>query len=360
MRILITLILACVLLPSASEGKTYVLAFSGMPGSPVYANRYRDWLGRFHQHLVKKAKVPAEDIICLSGDKDFKTDFLNGASTHDEVLRALAKIARSAQPEDQFVLFIVGHGFIVEERIGLVLPGPDVTIDQLADALDAIKARNQVILNLSSIGGASIVTLASGTRVNITGNAEMEQNEPVFAEFFLLALEGRADGLTSKPDGQVTLLEAYNWATFNVAQWVARQSFDHKTFKVVGREAVRLFKKLYVGNGDGIGVRELSTKSNANAKDAIVEIGIPPKGASHEDGFDLGFWQFRRGLVEHALLEDLGEEMGVYGVKTEEDRKTFVPMTGEPGKPGHRASRVVIGKSELLPAPDQVKVPAKE
>jgi hypothetical protein len=315
-----------------------------MPGAPIYARRYRDWLKRFHAHLTKVAKAPAENVVVLSGDGGPKDPVVDGKATAESVKGALADFAKKLQPQDQFILVLVGHGAVVETVPSLILPGQDVRAQELADALEPVRARNQVVLNLTASAGDSVRFLARQGRVNVAATSPTETAEPVFAEFFLRGIESeRADGegtpAAGSLDGTITLLEAYNWATRQTVMWIARQKTTDEGWRVDGKESVEIFKKLYVGDGDGPAARKLSPASRADAPDEPVD--LRPKG-----GVIDAFWFGRRIVAEHAVLEDCGEDKGVSALRAE----GYQPVSGlKPGEPGHLARRVVLGRPLLLP-----------
>ena len=42
---------------SGAPGACHALLIGGMPGTPIHARQYRDWLKRFHTYLTQKAGV---------------------------------------------------------------------------------------------------------------------------------------------------------------------------------------------------------------------------------------------------------------------------------------------------------------
>ncbi len=347
-RFLVLLIFA--MLPALLHaGEARALLVSGLPGSDLFAERQQDWLGRFQSYLKKQG---VKDITVLNGAKK--------ESTLKALDQQLQKLAERIKADDQFILIVLGHGSLVDTKSKLILPGPDLTPELLAARLSAITAANQVVLNLSGAGGDFLMQTAAVGRVNITANAPSETSDPIYAEFFLRALEsGRADGSGGKKDGKITLLEAYSWAAYQTAQFVARQkgkiqmdgSFE---WEVVGKDTVKTFKKLYDGKAGRTGARILAASSQPGVDDPIVKFGTPPPGATKKADFNKDYWNWRRVPMEHALLEDTGEETGVYGIHPTEDGKGFVAMTAEtPEDPGFLAGRVILGKTELLAAPNK-------
>jgi hypothetical protein len=312
-----------------APGQSYALLIGGVGGQEPYGGWYTDWLTRFQTYLTKSARVPDANIAVLSG-KD---------ATFEAITAAFGKFALRAKPQDQFILFIVGHGEITGLSPTLVLTGPDPTAQQIAALLNTVPAKNQVILNFSASSGDFLKALSSPGRINLTATSPTEIEEPVFTEFFLRGLESkRAD---ADKNGAVTMLEAYNWAAQQTALWIVRweqtgdpKQLDFSTWKASGRETVEIFKKLY----SNAPTRKLDPASDGNAADAPVADLMPP------DGQVTGAWASRRVVDEHALLEDSGQGIGV-SVITD---KGLQPILGQkPGDPGYLAGRTVLGQ----PAP---------
>lgn len=328
---------------AAAPGQCYAVLVGAMPGEALYATHYRDWLKRLRAHLVQ-AGVPAGNIVILSGDKEFADPAVAGVATVESIKRALADMAAKVQPQDQFILALVGHGVSTEKPPTLVLPGPDVTAQDLADALAAIPAANQVVLNLSSSAGSAVEMLVRRGRVIVAANSPAEGNEPIFPEFFLRGLESkRADGegapAAGAKDGRITLLEAVNWATHEAALWTLRLKKTETGWKLDGKESVEIFEKLFAAPPGAPGTQKLAADSDRARPDGPVVLK-PADGKIDES------WISRRVLSEHAVLEDCGEKAGASALRD----AGYEPLAGrKPGQPGHLARRVVLGQADLLP-----------
>ena len=342
-------------------GQCYALIIGGLPGSPVYARRFQDWIKRFNAFLRTNG-ILAGNIVVLSGDKNFKDQMVTGVATRQSILEAVDKLSKSILPQDQFVLVMVGHGSLSDVKPGFVLPGVDLEADALAKAMATIRAENQVVLNFSGAGGDFLKALSRKGRVNMTATLPEESAEPVFAEFFLRGLEsGRADGegapLAGAKDGKVTLLEAYNWASHQTALWICRQVAQKDgTWSIQGKESVEIFKKLFDGPEGVItpggmradGSRKLSEDSDASKPDEIVPLVVPAdiKPSTAEA------WEGRRLVNEHAQLEDCGKESGAIALRGEKGYEP-VPM-GAAEEEGSLAARVLLGRPTLLPAGEMI------
>jgi len=317
----------------AGPGNTYALLIGGMGGQEPYNHWYEDWTGRFQKYLVTTAGVPSTNVTVLTRD----------AATAEAITGALGKLAQQVKPQDQFILFITGHGEISGKSPTLMLPGPDLNADRLSAALAGIKSKNQVILNFSASSGNFLKTTAAAGRVNIAATSPTEGNEPVFAEFFLRGLESKRAN-ANKSDA-INMLDAYNWATQQTALWIVRwvetgtgpgADPDKAAWKASGKETVEIFEKLYPKNT----TRKLDPASDRKAEDAPREF-LPADGQITEE------WAQRRVIDEHATLEDNGQEIGVSALGD----KGFQPILGEkPGDPGYIARLTVLGKPVTPPA----------
>jgi hypothetical protein len=317
-------------LPAVAEppqpAHTYALLVAGLGGQEPYAHWYDDWTDRFQKYLTGPAGVPAANVTLLT----------HGAATAEAITGTLGKLAQQIQPQDQFILFIVGHGEMSGTTPTLILPGPDLTADQLSAALAGIASKNQVILNFSASSGDFLIHIAAPDRVNITATSPTEMNEPVYAEFFLRGLESKR--AATNTNGPINMLDAYNWATQQTALWIVRweetgvpENGDqtNAAWKASGKETIEIFEKLY----PNIPGRKLDPASDPNGVDQVGELS-PPDGQVTEA------WKSRRVIDEHATIEDCGQEIAVSALGD----KGFQPILGaKPGDPGYLSKLTVLG-----------------
>ena len=216
----------------------------------------------------------------------------------------------------------------------MILPGPDLTAEQLSSALAGIAAKNQIILNLSASSGDFLKSLVAPGRINLAATSPTELKEPVFAEFFLRGLESKRADTDRK--NSISLLKAYNWAAQQTVLWIARwkQTGSGEAppilWKADGKETVAVFEKLY----PDIPGRKLDPSSDRKSEDAAVEIQ-PPAGQL------TAAWVGRRVVDEHAMIEDNGKETGVAAL----GEKGFQPILGEKANdPGYLAGQTILGR----------------
>lgn len=329
--------------PAAAAPKSaprgFVLLVGGTPGTPMHARLYADWLGRFRAHFAA-AGVAAGDLVLLSPQTEIPGR--TGDSAAAAVTDALAALAKRASPQDQFVLVLVGHG---EPGGALAVPGPDLTPAQLADGLKGMPASSQIVLDFASCSGAAVPVLAKPGRVLVAATGEMETADSEFAEFFLLALEGKWPGtaelltLSSGRDRPLPLLTVFNAASHEYALWVTRQRQDENGGWIVdGRRSRELYQKLY-GAGDVPAAKRMAAGKGDGGDDVMVPLAPGDKP-------DAKIWSGRRLVNAHPLLEDTGTSDGASALDASGYKAIAGAKAGEvgflarntvPGRPGGAA-----------------------
>lgn len=327
--VLCAVCLACAPLAVSAAPACHAVIVDGLPGTPWHAARFQDWATRFRAYLVERAGVPATNIVMLSGAPNTKSGDGRQVATAACVLSTISNVAARAGADGQFILFMAGHGENSDGDATFVLPGRDVRASELREALAAVSARNQVVIHCGASAGDALSRLAAADRVVVAADAPGEVAEPVFGEFFLLALERAPAG---------SLGAAYNLAARETAMWIRRIQETETGWRVDGRESVRIFRKLYGGGAATDGGRVLDPASQADAADAVVALGPPAAGAVPVSG--------QRVVTEHAILEDTGREAGVAAVTAAGHKPVAGAVEGEPG---FRAGRVILGRPELQP-----------
>jgi hypothetical protein len=191
--------LAFVLLAAAlsAPAATHYLTISGLGGEPDYEQRFKMWAQEIGTATESEALI---------------------APTRDALRSRLAALAKQAQPDDAFVLMLVGHGTYDGTDYKFNLPGPDITAIELASLIDRIRAGRQVVVNMTSSSGGSIEVLKKPNRAVITATKTgTEKNATVFARYWAEALrEAAAD--TDKNEA-VSALEAFRYAQQKTASF---------------------------------------------------------------------------------------------------------------------------------------------
>jgi hypothetical protein len=236
----LSLYMGCLILAVLpARGAVYYVTVAGLGGEPEYEQRFT---GLAHD-LDKTFEASGSDahVFTLSGS----------AATRDHLREVLAVVAREAEPEDDFVLVLIGHGSFdgVEYKFNLV--GPDVSGTELAQMCDGIPAKRQLIVNTTSASGGSIPFLRRPGRgvIAATKNGS-EKNATVFARYWVEALHD-PDADVDKNDA-ISALEAFQYAERKTAAFYESEKHiapEHAVFDDTGKdEPVR---QPSVQNGEG-------------------------------------------------------------------------------------------------------------
>jgi hypothetical protein len=205
-RGLVYLLLSLAWVPAVTAADHFVI-LGGLGGEPAYAA------------LFDKQAVELRDLCRKTAGDDSQVHLLYGNDARRENVKTLMeRLAKQAHPDDNLIVFLIGHGSYDDQDYKFNLPGPDITAGQLRSWLDAIPARQQLVVNTTSASGASLEPLKSQQRAVIAATKSgRERTITVFAEFFLEALEDAA--ADTDKDDVVTGLEAFRYAEQKVKEF---------------------------------------------------------------------------------------------------------------------------------------------
>jgi hypothetical protein len=193
------------LLTQTATADSYTFIISGLGGEPQYEQRFREQAEQIATSARASAESP-EHVIELVGDQ----------VTREKVREAFASLTKQVSAGDVMTVVLIGHGTYDGEEYRFNIPGPDLTGSELRALLDAVPAREQLIVNTTSASGATVDKWAQPGRVLITATKSGgERTATRFAQYWAEALKGgNAD--TNK-DEIVTASEAFEFANRQVA-----------------------------------------------------------------------------------------------------------------------------------------------
>jgi hypothetical protein len=195
-------------------GSTYSVVICGLGGEPEYEKIFQGW-GKDLSSALRKNAVSDDHVFWLAAKKE---PGVYAESRQEQIARVLESLAARIEPQDGFQLFLIGHGSYDDYDYRINLPGPDMTASQLSELLGRIRAERQVVVNMTSSSGASIVPLRRKGRVVITAtSAGRERNFSEFARYFIEALQDPA--ADADKNQEISALEAFRFATREVARY---------------------------------------------------------------------------------------------------------------------------------------------
>jgi hypothetical protein len=228
--VLAACVCALVFAAAPARAATYVVTVSGLVGEPDYDQRFT--ASALDLDKALKAAGPGVRATTLTGAE----------ATRARLTATLGEIARSATPDDDFVLILIGHGSYdgVEYKFNLV--GPDISAAEIAALCNRVPAKRQVIVNTTSSSGGSVAALQRAGRAVIAATKSgTEKNATVFARYWVAALQDPAADV-DKNDA-VSALEAFQYADRKTAEYYTSQkrlATEHPVFEDTGRgEPVR-------------------------------------------------------------------------------------------------------------------------
>lgn len=194
---------------TAEASQQHVLLVGGINGDPDQLREKSQSISRLHQYFNEIAKVPPSNLTVLTGP-DSLVHHLGGTSTPDAIHQKLSAIATQVAPGDDVIFYYVGQANIVNEKLRLNLPGPDLTHEDLAAALAPLQAARMLIVLDCPGAGLATAALTGPNRIFIAGARSDQPHSTRFSRFFSVALGEASSDLNG--DGQVSLLEAFQIA----------------------------------------------------------------------------------------------------------------------------------------------------
>ena len=220
----------CLIASPLARAGVYYVTIAGLGGEPDYEQRFT--ANAKDLDKLFKAAGSGAHVFTLTG-----TD-----ATRAHLTDTLASIAHDARPEDDFVLIMIGHGSFDGEEYKFNLVGPDITAAELAALCDRIPTKRQLIVNATSASGGSVAALEKpGRGVIASTKTGTEKNAPVFARYWVEALQDPTADL-DKSDS-ISAMEAFEYAQRKTAAFYESQkrlATEHAVFDDTGRnEPVR-------------------------------------------------------------------------------------------------------------------------
>src|SRR4051794_22878923 len=128
------LIFALMLGALPAHATVYYVAVGRLGGEPDYEQRFAG--------VIKDLQKIVQD----SGGTS-KVNALSGPdATKARISEIMGQVAREAKPDDDFVLFLVGHGSFDGMEYKFNIPGPDISGAELTKLCDSIPAKRQLVV----------------------------------------------------------------------------------------------------------------------------------------------------------------------------------------------------------------------
>lgn len=288
--------------PTSLRGQsTHLLVISGLSGEPRLAVAFHEWSTTLLDAARERWGLPEANVVYLAEKVERDPARISARATRENVEAAIEKIAAQAAADDVIFIVLIGHGTDRDGVSRFNLPGPDMSAEDFARALEAYSTQRLVFVNSASASGEFIQALSGENRVIITATKSgFERNETVFANYFVEAFAGA--GADVDKDQRVSALEAFDYARREVA----------RTYEVDGRLLTE--HALLDDDGDGVGSGEPSATSGDGGLARRLFLAAAPAGPLSEaiaaDPELAALHQEKRSLEERvATLRQMKEGM---------------------------------------------------
>ena len=202
--------------------ESHALVVVGLGGTEEYRKDFGTWASALHSALTGRLGLAPASVTVLAEADDIAAGVVGGRSTREGVIAALSAMAHAAGHQDRILVVLIGHGTAQGEEGRLNLPGPDLSGEDLALALQAFPTQTVAVVHTGSAGGGFVAPLSGPRRIVLSATrTARERNATEFAPYFVEALAG--DGADLDKDGAISLLEAFVYARSEVARHYAER-----------------------------------------------------------------------------------------------------------------------------------------
>ncbi len=222
---LATACMLCITTHATAQAANVTVVISGLGGSEEYSEKFNQYATTIADATRKIALTPT-DVMLLRGDASKK-----------EILIALFDAIATRTDIDKFSAFFIGHGSFDGRAYKFNIPGPDITGEELAELLNKIQSKQQLVVASTSASGALLDIIdtgnqSTGQRILITATKNgREKTAVLFPEFMVEALEG-ATADTDKNES-ISAAEIFEYANRAVES-------HYETEKLLAPEHARL------------------------------------------------------------------------------------------------------------------------
>lgn len=200
----------CVLLFATNSGwaADHLLIVSGLGGDPEFQLAFDEQSEQIYQSALDLGLAESQ-VQMFSGTE----------ATKGNVLDAIDNIR--ADSDDLVQLHLIGHGSFDGNDYKLNIPGPDITADELAAALNELGGKQMVALMTSASGGA-MESLKGENRLVITATRTgLQKNASVFSRYWAEGT-GRSNVDLNKNE-IISVAELYAYTTAQVTDYYERE-----------------------------------------------------------------------------------------------------------------------------------------
>ena len=211
----VSLVLAIGFGSGALHAANVTVVISGLGGSEDFTERFDEYATAIADETRLIAQTPTDVML------------LRGTAAKKEIVTALFDAIATREDIDKFTAFFIGHGSYDGRSFKFNIPGPDITGEELADLLNKIRSREQLIVAATSASGALLETIDSGNndtgkRTVITATKNGREKTAVLFPGYMVEAITTPDADTDKNE-IITAAEIFEYANRSVEQFYEQE-----------------------------------------------------------------------------------------------------------------------------------------
>lgn len=224
---MLQIILALCLISTTAFAADHVLIIGGVAGEKSFYDAFWGATSRFHRLLTSEYGYAPDQITFLFEDIGDTNQSGQGAlelvdaeSNREQVLATFNQLAKTVEPADRFLLFMLGHA----SRTGrgsakFNLRGRDITEVEYVGLINSIPAENQVLIFGFPYSGRLVPQLSAPGRIILTSSSPNEgySLQAGFGDVFVDAFSTADNDINT--DGDISLLEAFLSLQTRTKEW---------------------------------------------------------------------------------------------------------------------------------------------
>ena len=262
------------------EKQYLALIISGVGGDLKHNEKFQRLANEFYDILVTDFGYSKENVIYLAGDARKTDTHVSDQSTKKNIGAAVTELKKKAGPNDQTLVFVVGHADYRNRVAKIHLPLRDITPNEFGDLFEDFPGTIIAVIT-TPVSGFFLEPLSADGRVIITATkAGVEINETYFPEAFIDAIKE----INNSEDASGSIAEIFTLAQKRTEEYFKQQRM------------VLTEHSMLDDNGDGKGTREIGEESDDGdlagkltfgpkriiSETAVVDTGILESGKKWE------------------------------------------------------------------------------
>ena len=217
MRQILIIILTVCLISTTAFAADHVLIIGGVAGEKSFYDAFWGATSRFHQLLTNEYGYTSDQITFLfedMGDIDRggqgELELVDSESNREQVLAAFDQLAKTVQPSDRFLLFMLGHASRTGRgSVKFNLRGRDITETEYVTLINSVPSERQILIFGFPYSGRLVPQLSAPGRIILTSSSPNEgySLQAGFGDVFVGAFSTADNDING--DGDISLLETF-------------------------------------------------------------------------------------------------------------------------------------------------------